>query len=441
MNDAPALDAERAILGAALQDPIAADRMVEILVAADFLEPTHRKVFLAIAALVAEHAPIDFVTVRSHLPPEIGFAYLSQLTSEVIHGANASAHALTVKSASIIRQVEIAAQELRDECVSATPYPGRSDEIAQAFLDKLEALRERMPTRGYEKWSKVDNDFSAKVLNDEPSPDGLMTGFYDLDLGRGLLRDGEMIVLAARPSVGKSLFAQNVAEHLAISTEPVPVLFFSMEMSASAIVRRYKFAHAGVTPAEAYGGRLNAKQKAAWNSAEEALKYAPLYIHDEGTMTPHKIHMLARRFQAKYGKGLIVVDYLGLIQVDRSSLYERVTEASRCMKAMAMDLGCPVLVLAQLNRNFERQGPRDMGDKNRAMPSLADLRDSGAIEQDADVVIFLARNTLTKEPHPCDVLVAKNRPGRTGLAQVLFDTNGPRFRNLSKVEDFSRSKP
>lgn len=441
MNDAPALDAERVVLGACLHDPIAADKAVEILKPADFLDPTHALVFKAILGLVMERGAIDIVTVRGCLPPTIGFAYLSELQASVVSGVHVAQHARIVADASITRQLAIAAQELRDECHNAAPAPGAADAIVTGFLSKVDELRERLPARAYEHVRAVDTEFLDRVLNDERTPDGLPTGFYDLDLDRGLLRDGEMIVLAARPSVGKSLFAQNIAEHLSIElVQPIPVLFFSMEMSASAIKRRLLFGRSGVKAADALRGHVDAKGKEALRRANSELSLAPFYIHDDGNMTPHKIHTMARRFQAKHGKGLIVVDYLGLVHVDRPSLYERVTEASRCMKQMARDLECPVLVLAQLNRNLERQGPRDMNDEKRAMPSLADLRDSGAIEQDADVVIFLARDTLAREAHACDFLVAKNRPGRTGKGQVLFDVNGPRFKNLSKVEDFSRAK-
>ncbi len=437
MNDQPALEAEAAVLGAALQDPVAADRMVDMLVAGDFLDLRHRIVFSAIAAIVAERGPIDIVTVGAiTVPNGVGRGFLADLCAGVVHGGHVTTHARIVLAASITRELAVAAEDLRVECQSASPVPGSSDALISGFLEKVDAMRQRLPTRAYEQASKAEPDFLPRVLNDQRTPDGLYTGFHDLDHDRGLLRDGEMIVLAARPSVGKSLFAQNVIENQTIRENPIPTLLFSMEMSASAIYRRYLFGRTGVSNVDAYAGNVTNEEKQALRDAHGDLMVAPWYIHDEGVMTPQRIHAMARRFQAKYGKGLIVVDYLGLVSVDRISIYERVTEASRCMKQMATDLQCPVLVLCQLNRRFDQAGPRKMDDDNRAMPTLSDLRDSGAIEQDADVVIFLARDTMNREPHPCDVYVAKNRPGRTGKCQVLFDTNGPRFRNLSKVEVF-----
>lgn len=433
MIDQPALEAEAAVLGAALQDPVAADRMVETLVAGDFLDQRHRIVFAAIAAIVAERGPIDLVSVGTYTVPNgVGRGFLAGLCAGVIHGGHAVHHARIVLAASITRALAVAAEDLRVECQESSPTPGSSDALIAGFLERVDALRQRLPTRAYEPAVNAEPQFLERVLNDERTPDGLPTGFYDLDRDRGILRDGEMIVLAARPSVGKSLFAQNVIEHLTLSEAPVPVLLFSMEMSASAIYRRYLFGASGVSNFDAFAGHVSEQGKESLRDAHAALNRAPWYIHDEGVMTPQRIHAMARRFQAKHGKGLIVVDYLGLVSVDRTSIYERVTEASRCMKQMAVDLKCPVLVLCQLNRRFDQAGPRKMDDDNRAMPTLSDLRDSGAIEQDADVVIFLARDTMNKTPHPCDVYVAKNRPGKTGMCQVLFDTNGPRFRNLSK---------
>lgn len=437
-NEQGALDAERAVIGACLLDAVAADRAVEVLVPGDFLEPNHRKVFAAISTLALSRQPIDIVTVRSVLPPELGFSYVAKFQAEMIHGQYVAHHAQIVLSASLARALATAAQELRDECENAVAGSGVAQEIATRFASRVDELRGRLPTRAYEHLARAEPAFMERVQNDESAPRGLPTGFHDVDeIGNGLLRDGEMIVLAARPSVGKSLFSANIVEHLTFRPEKTPCLLFSMEMSASAIYRRFLFGRSGVGALTAMGGSADLEEKRKLQGAHYELSLAPWYVHDECAMTPHKIHAMARRFQSKHGKGLIVIDYLGLMNVPGTSIYERVTEASRAIKGMAADLKCPVLALCQLNRNVDKAGTYDVTNEKRVVPNLSDLRDSGAIEQDADVVMFLARNHLLREQHLCDVIVAKNRSYRVGRAQVLFDTSGPRFKSLARVENWT----
>jgi replicative DNA helicase len=428
-NTEAVVKAERCALGAALLDPIAADRVVEILTTGDFLEPAHAKVFAAIAHLSLSRQPIDLVTVCALLPKEIGLAFLADLMSDLSHSGGAVGHARLVKAASNNSAFAYMGEELKRLAEAAPHTPDSNVKIAEWISERKDAIEHQMPSRVYKGIGLAEPEFMERVRDDIAAPKGLFTGFYDVDQSQGILRNGEMIVLAARPSVGKSLFASNVAENLSMSEERTPVLVFSMEMSASALYRRYMSGRSGVPSRIALGGLANDKQKAALESAHAEAVAAPWYIHDEGAMTAQRVNSISRRFQAKHGKGLIIVDYLQLMQGPGGSRYEMVTNLSGAMKAMAVDLQCPVLVLAQLNRQVDR-AHRNAGED--AKPVLSDLRDSGAIEQDADVVIFLSRDTKKDVPHDCLASIAKNRPGKTGDAVILFDTNGPRFKNASK---------
>jgi replicative DNA helicase len=245
-----------------------------------------------------------------------------------------------------------------------------------------------------------------------------------------------MVVLASRPSVGKSLFACNIAENIAIKPNGTPVLVISCEMSASSLYRRALFGRAGVDGDEALRGTTTPEEKDALRRAHGEIRRAEISVLADGNMTAQRVHAAARRFKAHHESCVVIVDYLQLLNSDARGAYERATELSKAMKSIAVDLDVPMLVLSQLSRNAAESRDRD-GNLVVKRPTLADLRDSGAIEQDADVVLFLSRDITQREPHPCDVDIAKNRPGVTGHTQVQFQPRGPRFVPTTKVEQFT----
>lgn len=431
------LHVERCALGAALTDPVAADKVCALLVPQDFQEPMHSLVFSAIASLNLTRAPIDALIVAASLGNAVRISDVLELTQTVTSGAHAQHHAGLVLAASKLRTLRSLGVDLAHSAEHSSATPEAVEHVLEQHRIRLDDVLARTPGRRPIKLSDAEPDLLARILSDSPTPTGLKTGFVDVDRALGGLRDGEMIVLAARPGVGKSLFAANVAENLTFSDSGRAVLFLSLEMSGSQLYRRYLFAASEVPSRVALEGDTNSADKEALEVAHASLRRAPWYVHHEAAMSPQRVQALSRAFKNKHGPCLLVLDYLQLMSAEGYNRQEQVSNISGALKSLAVDLDCPVLVLSQLNRQAADQRDRKDGTTHVVLPSLSDLRDSGAIEQDADVVCFLARDTSQQTAHAATFVLAKNRPGRTGKVQILFDVKGPRFRNLEKEWDGS----
>ena len=434
---APCIAFERECLSGAMQDPLVADRLVEILEPSDFLAPRHRRLFTAIAALSLRREGTDVAAVTSiAFSMGLPVIFVLNVAEEVTTSTRATIAARMVLVASQLRQIARIARETAEMADRADLTLDAPSEVLDALRASTDAVQSRVPGKGPRQIATFDPDLLERIESDAQTPRGLATGFDKIDLGVGGLRDGEVIVLGARPSVGKSLLAANIAENVSSAESGArPVLFFSLEMSGQALYRRCLFGRSGVSQDAALGGYASSEEKALVRAANSEIKRMPIYVHPQSAINAQRMHALARRFVAKHGPCLIVVDYLQLMTGPGLGRTELVTNLSAAMKTMAVDLNVPVLVLAQLNRQAaEVRGAHGTEIK---IPTLSDLRDSGAIEQDADVVLLLARDTMRHEPHPVDVVIAKNRPGRTGKAQILFDTVGPRFRDIETVESFN----
>lgn len=427
-DDKNLLDAERLTIGSALLDPVAADTICAMLDAQDFAHPWHRNAYALLAAHVQSRTPFDAVTLAAASGGTVATSDLLKCQMAVTTTSHGKYHASLVLAASKLRQMA----RVLSEGLTATSEASLTRDAPEAILEPLRAsldqIAHRAPGRGPIKLADAEPDLVPRILRNEESPRGLPTGFPDLDRGLGGLRDGELVVMAARPGVGKSLFAANIAEHASTGeSASKPVLFLSLEMSAESLYRRALFSRSGVRADLAWRGMLDGEEKALLQRANSELKFSAWYVHCEAPLTVQRAYAVARAFIAKHGRSLIVVDYLQLMTGPGQSRYEQVTNISAGLKQMAVELQCPVLALAQLNRQA--------GDP-KEIPNLSDLRDSGAIEQDADVVMFISRDTNSQDPHVATITVAKNRNGRIGKADLLFDTNGPRFKSIAKVEEF-----
>jgi replicative DNA helicase len=431
------LAAERALIGGALADPAGADRACEVLVAQDFLDEGCRRSFLAIQRLTLARSIVTHASVAAAMRGQgPGAEALHDMTSEAGgHSGNVGSNAKLILAGAQLRRLTALGAWLAKTASEAAVTVDAPELVLEELRIQLDEVTARTPGRLPIRLAEAEPGLLERILSDEPTPQGVKTGFEDLDAGMGGLRDGEVVVLAARPSVGKSLAAANIAENVSFREAPRAVLFLTMEMSGASLYRRFMFSRAGVDADAALSGSASSDEKARLTEAHTTLWQAPWYVHYESGLTAQRAHALARRFKNKHGPCLLVVDYLQLMRGPGAGRTEMVTNLSAAMKGLAVDLNIPVLLLSQLNRGGAEERERD-GSTRVKIPTLADLRDSGAIEQDADVVIFLARDILQQNPHPCDLVVAKNRPGRTGRTQLLFDTAGPRFRDIQRVEHF-----
>jgi replicative DNA helicase len=430
-------EAEAGAIGACFHGPEWADKVCGVVNPEDFQGAGHRAIFAAIQDLNRHRHPIDSVSIHAATGGRVPQSKLLDLRDRLTTGAYGRHHASLVAAASRLRALGAAARELAEMVQKASLTPDAPDAILEALEAKLDEVRSRAPGAKPIKLADADPELLPQMRSRSPVPNGTPTGFDKLDAALGGLRDGELIVLAARPSVGKSLFAANVAENVVFSDNPLPVLFISLEMTSAALYRRYLFGRSQVSPADAYAGNIGHEEILMLEDSHERLKAAPWYVHYEARMTSDRLAAISRAFVNRHGKSLIVVDYLQLMKGTGTSRYEQVTNLSGDMKALAVDLCCPVLVLSQLSRAAADQHQRGAEAPVVVAPSLGDLRESGAIEQDADSVVFLWRDITIQGKHPCNMAVAKNRPGRTGKGQIMFNPVGPRFENAPSAEAFS----
>lgn len=430
------LQAERSALGAAMADAVGADKVCDLLKPDDFLDKKHALIFATIAALAKARQACGPLEVAASIARHgLTFDDLADMAVDAYsNSGHATRNAQLVLEASQLRQAERLCAEVMQVAKDSPPLDGSVSNVLDMLREGIDAITSRLPTRMRVSLTGAEPDLVRRILEDEPTPRGFKSGFCDIDDILGGFRNGEMVVLAARPSVGKSLLACNIAENVALADDSRPVLIFSMEMSASSLYRRALFGRAGVDADMALAGLASKEDKDRIRTANAELKRAKIDIQADAAMTAQRVHSSARRFRAEHGECLIVIDYLQLMRGEGKGIYEQVTNLSKAMKAMAVDLDIPVLVLSQLSRNAAESREKDGVEVKK--PLLSDLRDSGAIEQDADVVIMMARNIKQRDSHPVHIGIEKNRPAKTGDCEVLFDASGPRFRNIARVERF-----
>ncbi len=438
------LEAEQSILGALLIDKDAMLKVADILNPAEFYKDAHRLIYEAMLELYAAKEPIDILSLTTKLEEKKlldnvgGRSYLAGLSNAVPTSANVVHYAKIVRKKAVLRKLISTAAEIEklgyEESEEVDKLLDEAESklfgISQGFLKP-----EFTPIRNLlsEAFDRID-----ELHKEKGKMRGVPTGFNALDNKLAGLQKSDLIILAARPSIGKTSLALDIARQVAVKAK-TGVAIFSLEMSKEQLIDRMICGQAGVNLWKLRTGRLSDKEVPGQESdftrighAMGILSEAPIYIDDTPFTNVMEIRTKARRLQAEHNLGLIVLDYLQLMEGRGSNNADNrvqvVSEISRGLKSIARELNVPVLALSQLSRQVEQ--------RPRAIPKLADLRESGSIEQDADVVMFIYREEVykkdTNRPHIADIIIAKHRNGPTGIVPLFFDENSVSFKNLEQ---------
>jgi replicative DNA helicase len=432
------IEAESSVLGGLLLDNGAWDRMGDLLVDGDFYRHEHKLIYAAIGGLINASKPADVITVYEQLQnlgkaDEIGgLVYLNSLAQYVPSASNIRRYAEIVRERSILRKLVSASDEIATQAFNPQGKP--VDKILDEAEQKIFNIGEegtRMK-QGFQSMDALVVELLDRVTEMAENPNditGVRTGFNDFDKMTSGLQPGDMIVLAARPSMGKTSLAINIAEHVALE-EGLPVAVFSMEMGAAQLAVRIVGSIGKVNQGNLRTGKLTDEEWPRLTEAIERLRTVSLHIDETPGLTPSELRANARRLARQCGKlGLIVVDYLQLMSGCTSGDENRATavgEISRGLKMLAKELKCPVIALSQLSRGVESRTDK--------RPMMSDLRESGAIEQDADIIMFIYRddyyNKESKEPGVAEVIISKHRNGPTGTIKLAFLKPITKFENL-----------
>ena len=442
------IEAEQSVLGSILMDKEAFFKVADVLASGDFYLNDHKQVYEAITELAEKGQPTDILTVSSKLKEKGklkdmgGQSALTKLVNSVPSASHINHYANIVHKKSLLRKMIEASYHIAE-----LGYQ-EADDI-DILLDEAEKkvfnISQRINSQNFSPLkTNLEQAFDRidKLHKNKGEMRGVPTGFHDLDEYLAGLQKSDLVILAARPSLGKSALAMDIARRVSVE-EKIPVGIFSLEMSRDQIVDRMIASEAGVDLWRLRTGRLSSKgelndfvkiQNALGNLSE-----APIYIDDGLTSSVLQMRAMARRLQAERGLGLLIVDYLQLIQPRSSSesMVQQITEISRSLKALARELNVPVLALSQLSRAVEQRHP--------PIPKLSDLRDSGSIEQDADVVLFIYRDVRNQEDpeaqNTAEIHIAKHRNGPIGKVNLYFDRKSASFRNLDKYRDSASAGP
>ncbi|MBL0920372.1 MAG: replicative DNA helicase [Hydrogenophaga sp.] len=439
------IEAESSVLGGLLLDNGAWDRVADLVNDSDFYRYEHRLTYSAIATLVNAGKPADVVTVFEHLQnlgkaeEAGGLAYLNSLAQYVPSAANIRRYAEIVRERAVLRKLVAASDEIATAAFN--PQGKAVAKILDEAEQKIFHIGEegsRMK-EGFQSMDRLVVDLLDRVQEMADNPNdvtGVPTGFIDLDRMTAGLQAGDLVVLAARPSMGKTAFAINIAEHVALN-EGLPVAVFSMEMGASQLAVRIVGSIGRINQGHLRTGKLTDEEWPRLTEAIERLRNVSLHIDETPGLTPSELRANARRLARQCGKlGLIVVDYLQLMSGSSSDGENRATELgeiSRGLKMLAKELQCPVIALSQLNRSVEQRTDK--------RPMMSDLRESGAIEQDADIIMFIYRDEYytrdaCKEPGVAEIIIGKQRNGPTGTVKLAFLNMLTRFESLAGGGDF-----
>ncbi|MDP1692282.1 MAG: replicative DNA helicase [Burkholderiaceae bacterium] len=435
------IEAEQSVLGGLLLDNSAWDRAGDLLTDSDFYRYEHKAIYAAVGALVNASKPADVITVYEQLQSRGkaeecgGIAYLNALAQSVPSAANLRRYAEIVRERAVLRKLIEASDE-----IATTAFNPQGRAVSQ-ILDEAEGRIFKIgeegsrSRQGFQNMDQLVVQLIDRVteLHENGAEDvtGIRTGFYDLDRMTAGLQKGDLIVLAARPSMGKTAFALNIAENVAV-LEGLPVAVFSMEMGASQLALRMVGSLGRIDQSNLRTGKLGDDEWGRLSEAVDKLKSAKVFIDETPALNVAELRARARRQARQFGGtlGLVVVDYLQLMSGSSSSEENRATELgeiSRGLKALAKELQCPVIALSQLNRSVES--------RNDKRPMMSDLRESGAIEQDADIILFIYRddyyNKDSKEPGVAEIIIAKQRNGPVGMVPLTFLKPLTRFDNLA----------
>lgn len=433
------MEAEQSLLGALMLATEAWDKVADKLAERDFYRETHRLVFRAISELQAEHQPTDAVTVadwfgRHNLLDRVeGGAYLTMLANETPGWTNITGYAQIVREKSVLRQLIEIGTQVADSALN--PAGNSSKELLESAEQKMYAIAEQgLRAGGSYKHVKEVMGVALERLNDlqdnHGELTGVTTGFLELDRRTAGLQATDLIIIAGRPAMGKTSFAMNIAASAAIKAK-VPVAVFSMEMSDLQLVLRLFSSWGRISQNKLRTGRLDDQDYASLTSAMNLLRKADIFIDETPALSPTELRARARRMKREHDIGLIVIDYLQLMQApgNNENRATQIGEISRGLKALAKELKVPVIALSQLNRALEQRPNK--------RPVMADLRESGSIEQDADMILFIYRDEVYHEDSAdkglAEIIISKFRNGEPSEFKLHFEGEFLRFRDY--VED------
>ena len=427
------LEAERSILGAVLLDNHSLNAAVEKLRSEDFFLPQHRQIFQRMIQLAEHQQAIDVVTLmddlarRGELDSAGGVAYLSQLADGLPRATNVEHYARIVKEKSVLRHLAFSAAAIQEQALAAGDDADVILDRAESTIFQIAEDRVRAGLIGVKELVRDNFERLERIFSEGRRITGLATGYPGLDNETAGLQPSELVILAARPSMGKTALALNIAENVAVRNRE-PVAVFSLEMSKESLLLRMLASEARV---DAHKFRTGHMGRDDWNKITRALTSlgdAPLWIDDSASSTVLEMGAKARRLKRDRGLSLMIVDYLQLVVPTNTgrgtNRQEEVSSISRALKGLAKELKVPVVVLSQLTRAPEREERK---------PQLSDLRESGAIEQDADVVLFINRPNFYKTDLPeedrakAELIIAKQRNGPTGNLNFVFLARHTRF--------------
>lgn len=429
------IEAEQSLIGGLMLDHAAWEKVADVITADDFYRKDHRLIFSAIANLVETSNPCDVVTVseylehRGELDQAGGLEYIATLANETPGAANARAYAKILRERAVLRALINAGNEISG---SAFATDGR---MASELVDEAERLVFKIAEKGargrsgFKHLKKILPEAVDRIdvlHQSEGDITGIPTGFTELDKMTAGLQPGELVVIAGRPSMGKTALAINIAENAAIGSK-VPTAIFSMEMPSQQLAFRMISSLGRIDQTHLRTGRFPDEDWSRINTAVQLMSEAPIFIDDSAALSPTEIRARSRRLQREHGLGLIVVDYLQLMEVpgNTENRATEISEISRSLKALSKELELPIIALSQLNRSVEQRTDK--------RPVMSDLRESGAIEQDADLILFIYREEVYNKDTPkkgiADISIAKQRNGPIGDFPLTFVGRYTKFEN------------
>ena len=430
------IDAEQSVLGGLMLDNNAWETVADRVSEEDFYRHDHRLIFRSIAELAEQNQPLDWITLsewlkqRSELENAGGTGYLGTLAKDTPSAANIRAYADIVREKSILRQLVSVGTDISDLAYNS------GDRDSKSLLDEAEKRVFRIAEQGNREQSfkpikqllKDSLDNIQRLAETEGTVTGTPTGYTELDGMTSGLNAGDLVIVAGRPAMGKTTFSMNVAEHVALNDKPVVI--FSMEMPAEQLILRMFASNGRVPLSDIRTGKIREEDWPRVAMAVKAFSKTRLFIDDTGGQSPIDIRAKTRRLAREHGQlGVVVIDYIQLMQSGSKAdnRASEVSEISRSLKSLAKELNCPVIALSQLNRSLEQRPNK--------RPIMSDLRESGAIEQDADIIMFVYRDEVYDEDSPdkgqAEIIIGKQRNGPIGTVRLTFHGKYTRFDNFA----------
>lgn len=431
------LDAEQSILGAILLDNASLNKALEVITEDDFYRGAHRLMYRAMLDLTERNEVVDQITLTEYLKSKGqleqvgGAAYVAEMVQAVPSASNIRYHCKIVRDKALLRNLIHTATDVLTRGYEET---GQTEELLEYAEREIFKLAQGKLGRSFVPVNQIIKEsieIVDRLYSRKEKITGVPTGYQEIDHLTAGLQASDLIVIAGRPSMGKTSFALGIAEHAAIACN-LRVGIFSLEMSKAQLVLRMLSSQAHLDSHALRTGQLTEKDWRYLCDAADRLERAPIFIDDSGNLTVQQMRGKARRLQSEHGLDLLIIDYLQLMQgrSDAESRQQEISDISRALKALAKELEIPVVALSQLSRAVENRKP--------PIPVLADLRESGAIEQDADVVMFIYRDEVynpdTEEKGIADILVKKHRNGPTGDRQLYFHDRYAKFADLERRE-------